>query len=230
MGRRNEPCPNVAELREMHAQGFVPHQIAMHMGKSRKAVVRWLGEIGVEQPAPRKLRPRGVTPRFVGFALASSDKRRLVTSLYTSWNNMKIRCKTKWPGFYRWYGSKGITWCAEWNDFATFRKWALANGYRKGLTLDRIDSTKNYGPDNCRWATREEQTYNLPCVHKLTLNGVTKLLPIWAKELGVTPDLLRSRRSNGWTDEQILTTPKLTSGHFREGVQHKPRGRRSVSG
>lgn len=220
-GRKHWPCPDRDALRRAYESDQRPGTIARRIGATPQQVRRWLGEIGIELP-PSQKRPPYTTPRFRGVALRP-DGTRAVTALYTSWNNMKIRCKTKWPGFYRWYGSKGITWCAEWSDFATFRKWALENGFRKGLTLDRIDSTKNYGPDNCRWATREEQTYNLPCVHKLTFGGVTKLLPVWAKELGVTPSLLRSRKTNGWSDEEILTIPH---GGTRPG---RVRGRRSSS-
>lgn len=226
-GRKSEPCPDVAKLRELHATGRTPNEIARCMDRSRKSVVRWLGEIGVELPPPRKQRPRGVTPRYVWGARRSSDGKRVVCSLYESWHSMRVRCRA--PGYrdYRYYGGRGITVCGEWDDYANFRAWAIANGFAKGLSIDRIDSTGNYEPSNCRWATRQEQTYNLPTVHRLTLNGVTKLLPIWARELGMPIELLRTRKRAGWTDEQILTTPRLSPGRWREGVEHGRRGRRS---
>ena len=58
-----------------------------------------------------------------------------------------------------WYRGKGITVCDEWrNSKEAFIEWALANGWKQHLTIDRIDSDKNYSPDNCQWITRRENT------------------------------------------------------------------------
>lgn len=141
--------------------------------------------------------------------------RRVRAKLYDIWDGMHKRCYTPSNGAFYHYGAKGVRVVNEWHEYPAFRAWAIATGFRKGLTLDRINNGAGYGPGNCRWATREEQTYNSSRCHSLTLNGVTKLLPIWAKELGVTPDLFRSRRSAGWTDEQILTIP---AGKVRPGM------------
>jgi hypothetical protein len=54
----------------------------------------------------------------------------------------------------RWYA--GISICESWQDFGKFREWAISAGYVDNLVLDRIDSTKGYAPDNCRWLTKEE--------------------------------------------------------------------------
>jgi hypothetical protein len=56
------------------------------------------------------------------------------------------------------YGAKGIVVCDEWRDYLTFKKWALAHGYSDGLTIDRIDSGKNYMPENCQWLTLSENS------------------------------------------------------------------------
>lgn len=162
-------------------------------------------------------------------ALVVRTGKRKVCRLYNIWDAMRKRCHRPTSPNYRFYGARGVRVCDEWrDDYAAFRAWAIAVGYRKDLTLDRINNAAGYGPGNCRWATREEQTYNSSRVHSLTLRGVTKLLPIWAKELGFSPFLLRTRRSSGWTDEQILTTPRLTNGQKRAGVQHKKPGRKAV--
>jgi hypothetical protein len=150
---------------------------------------------------------------------------RVPCQLYDAWTNMRRRCASELPAYFKWYKAKGITVCAEWDDYGTFRAWALANGFRKGLTLDRKDGNGNYEPNNCRWATRVEQQNNTSHCIRMTLNGVTHTLPEWSRITGISKELLRVRHREGWTDEQVLTTPKLATGYARPGVQHKPRGR-----
>jgi hypothetical protein len=85
------------------------------------------------------------------------------TRLYNIWKMMRKRCRCKSRSDYKYYGGRGIKVCEEWNrsdGYDSFRKWALENGYKDGLTIDRIDVDKDYSPDNCRWATMLEQSYN----------------------------------------------------------------------
>jgi len=59
------------------------------------------------------------------------------------------------------YGAAGIKLCTEWReDSSVFYKWCLGNGYSDSLTLDRIDNSKGYSPDNCRWTTKSVQSQN----------------------------------------------------------------------
>lgn len=81
--------------------------------------------------------------------------------LFRIWNGMKQRCRDVNAINYKHYGGKGIRVCDEWREnFQTFYDWAMANGYRDDLTIDRIDPKKNYEPSNCRWATMKEQQNN----------------------------------------------------------------------
>lgn len=79
-------------------------------------------------------------------------KQEINKRLYSSWAHMKYRCNNKNSQRFHRYGGRGIEVCKEWNNsFNAFEKWAYENGYKDGLTIDRIDSDGNYTPVNCQW-------------------------------------------------------------------------------
>ena len=83
------------------------------------------------------------------------------TKLKRKLSSIKSRCYNTNSSSYKNYGARGIKVCDEWlNDFMNFYNWAIDNGYKDGLTLDRIDVNGNYEPSNCRWITSSEQRYN----------------------------------------------------------------------
>lgn len=92
---------------------------------------------------------------------ATKGSGRQRTKLYKIWQGMKARCR---PGHEhnRWYASKGIRVCDEWDkSFTAFTDWAYANGYANGLTIDREDVDRGYNSGNCRWVTRTFNTKRL---------------------------------------------------------------------
>ena len=80
------------------------------------------------------------------------------TRLYTIWCGMKQRCNNPKHQAYYLYGGKGVGVCDEWKDYSVFKEWALKNGYANNLCVDRIDPSKGYCPENCRWITASENT------------------------------------------------------------------------
>ena len=83
------------------------------------------------------------------------------TRLYRIWGNLKNRILNPKDRQYNDYGGRGITICDEWkNDFMSFYKWAVSNGYSDELSIDRIDNDGGYSPENCRWTTSIIQSRN----------------------------------------------------------------------
>ena len=81
------------------------------------------------------------------------------TKLYLIWQLMRARSYNPKAISYKWYGAKGIKVCKEWlDDFMNFYNWAMSNGYKEGLTIDRIDNDGDYCPTNCQWLTISENS------------------------------------------------------------------------
>lgn len=81
------------------------------------------------------------------------------TKIYSIYHNMKYRCNNNHHPEYYNYGGKGVSVCNQWlgeNGFTNFYNWSIKNGYKEGLSIDRIDSNDNYCPNNCRWITLSE--------------------------------------------------------------------------
>lgn len=128
--------------------------------------------------------------------------------LYKIWCGMKTRCYNKNFVYYCNYGGRGITICDEWlNDFETFYKWAISNGYEEGLTIDRINNDGNYEPINCRWISRKEQNNNMRKNIIIKYNGKEQTISQWAKEFGINRTALYYRIKRCWNIEKALTEP-----------------------
>ena len=127
------------------------------------------------------------------------------SKLYRIWSNMKDRCNNPDCKVYSDYGGRGIKVCKEWiDDFSAFQKWALANGYKEGLTIDRKDNDKGYSPDNCRWTDRKIQGNNKRNCRYITYKGQRKTVAEWSDITGIPHDTLLYRLNHGWETERIL--------------------------
>ena len=109
------------------------------------------------------------------------------TRLYGIWEGIKKRCYSENSYAYPYYGGRGIVMDSEWKEnFQAFYDWAMSNGYKSNLTIERIDVNGNYEPSNCCWITKGEQTNNTRNTHYITVDGKTQNIAQWAKELGIT--------------------------------------------
>lgn len=130
------------------------------------------------------------------------------TRIYRIWNGIKSRCQNKNAKDYERYGGRGIAVCEEWQAFEPFYEWAMANGYRDDLSIDRIDNDGNYCPENCRWTTVRKQSRNRRSNRILEYNGVKKCLSEWDESVGAkTRGVVRQRLVRGWSIEKAVTTP-----------------------
>jgi hypothetical protein len=131
------------------------------------------------------------------------------TPLYTIWSGMKQRCYYLNSKHYKDYGGRGICICHDWREnFKSFYDWAVNNGYKKGLTIDRIDCNGNYEPSNCRWITIIEQSRNKRSNRLLEYKGEVKPLIEWCEILGLKYSTIRARLNKyHWSVEKSFNKP-----------------------
>jgi len=128
------------------------------------------------------------------------------TRLHNIWTKMHERCEKEYCKQYKYYGARGIKVCDEWQEFVPFRDWAMNNGYKKDLTIERINVNGSYCPENCCWISSSEQMRNRTDRAWYTYNGKTQLLVDWAKDLDTDVRTLWARiHVLGWSVEDALT-------------------------
>ena len=133
--------------------------------------------------------------------------------LYAIWISMRQRCYNPNNNAYHNYGGRGISICAEWDDFAAFREWAYSTGYKENaprgtFTIDRIDVDGDYSPNNCRWSNMKVQSNNKRETLYLEYNHERRPLSEWASIIGVDYTTIWKRYRNGLSADEILKPVK----------------------
>lgn len=161
-----------------------------------------------------------------GCLLSESSKERMTrlstkhgmasTKLYRVYLSMRERCEKPSCSEYYRYGGRGIRVCDEWkNDRNSFFEWALKNGYKEGLQIDREDNDGDYEPSNCRWVTQIENCNNTSRNVFIEHNGEIHTLSEWSRILKINRSTIYSRHRAGKTPAEILNKKK---GSKQNGV------------
>lgn len=147
---------------------------------------------------------------------------RTHTPEYNSWANIRQRCNNPDNSAYADYGERGIALCQRWQE--SFEAFYADMGPRPTPqhSVERLDNSHGYEPDNCVWATMHTQTRNKRNNIMMTYNGITQCLADWSRDTGYPRTTLLNRKRLGWSDEEALTIPPSFSNklHNKDNAQY----------
>lgn len=128
------------------------------------------------------------------------------TPEYSSWDAMKKRCNNPNSDNFSNYGGIGIAICERWQSFENFYA-DMGPRPSASHSIERKNGLLGYFPENCKWATPEEQARNKRTTVLLTFHGETMCMKDWAVKFGIGASCFRKRLLKGWTIERALTEP-----------------------
>jgi hypothetical protein len=144
------------------------------------------------------------------------------TRILKIWRGMKQRCyNSHHCGFSR-YGGRGIIIADEWlgeNGVKNFNDWAMNNGYREDLTIDRIDNDKGYSPDNCKWSTYKEQAMNTRNARIIEHNGEFFSINDLSKKYNISYYIIDKRLDKDLSFEEIIAKPIIKKASRQSGIK-----------
>jgi hypothetical protein len=155
----------------------------------------YLPEVTIGTLKPKRIGSGGVITH--GYAIGKKSAE------YRAWQRMKGRCSDKSNNRYEYYGGRGIKVCDEWLKFENFIA-DMGDRPSSDHSLDRINVDGNYEPNNCRWATRNEQANNKRSNHLITYEGQTLNITKWSLLTGINRATLHLRLKKGWPMERVF--------------------------
>jgi len=136
--------------------------------------------------------------------------------LYKTYRHMIDRCHNAKCKSYRNYGSRGITVCDEWRGDNGLKRFIsdMQDKAFRALTLERVDNSKGYSPQNCIWASRSTQSRNTRRNVYVEHGGKILVAADWDREIGFPKGTVRRRIRNNWSVENALTVPHKLGGKY----------------
>ena len=145
--------------------------------------------------------PKGVFPRTAEMGYrrhGHADAKCGCSPTYKSFRSMKDRCTNPNAQNYPRYGGRGIMVCGRWSGLRGFLPFLEDMGERpEGTTLDRVDTSGNYEPSNCRWATAKQQARNRRSGCIVEYQGERKTMAEWAEQFSIPYKILWQRLDRG---------------------------------
>lgn len=211
----------MGRFKDLTGQKFGRLTVIKRVGTSKSGKVLWLCECSCEEhnrvTTTTSNLVTGTTKSCGCFARESASKVGKANTvygdtdsrLYRIFRGMKDRCYNPKNKDYVWYGGKGIKICEEWkNNYAVFKNWAINNGYKETLTIERKDFDKDYCPENCEWITIDQQQRNKSSNRLITYNGETMILVEWAEKFNIPYKVLCARiNDRGHSFEEAINMP-----------------------
>lgn len=194
---------------------------AIKFVEKRGRIAHWLFscECGRQKKINKYSVTEGITISCGCFHIERIKKRCVThglsrTKFHNTWFAIKQRCYYKKNNHYIYYGGRGIR--IDWDSFLDFKKDMYESFLEhikiygaSNTQIERIDNDQNYSKDNCKWATRIQQSRNKSNCLKLEMNGKTQSLAEWVEEskTKIRYKTVHDRIYNGWSLEKALTTP-----------------------
>lgn len=134
-------------------------------------------------------------------------RRGAVSPEYRIWKGIITRCCNPRSKGFAYYGARGITVATEWrHDFEAFLKHVGTRPSRLH-SIERLDNSRGYEPGNLAWRTTKEQALNRRSNRLVTVDGETAPVGVWLERTGLSRATYKSRKADGWSDEDAVTTP-----------------------
>ncbi len=195
---------------DMTGQVFGEWTVLQRAGKATSGNYKWLCRCScgtVKEVDGNSLRS-GKSTRCRHCIIPHNKTKYSGDPIQTIWSGMKQRCYDKKQSHYHLYGGRGISICDEWiSNPVEFYRWAYANGYKRGLSIDRIDNNKGYYPENCRFIKKEEQSSNRRTNRYITIDGEVDIMTGWCRRFGISRNTVKSWIARGYSEIEALTKP-----------------------